>query len=48
MHYKDHISLMGTNPLINQNLDEFGSRFPGISNTYGNFIKLIRAFIAEV
>ncbi len=39
----DHINLLGTNPLIGQNLDDFGTRFPDMSEPYSQ--KLIR--IAE-
>ena len=34
MIIKDHINLMGTNPLIGKNLDSFGVRFPDLSRLY--------------
>jgi len=34
MLIKDHINLMGTNPLIGSNLEEFGPRFPDMTHAY--------------
>lgn len=34
MLIKDHINFTGTNPLIGANLDEFGPRFPDMSDAY--------------
>lgn len=34
MLIKDHINMMGTNPLIGPNADDFGERFPDMSKSY--------------
>lgn len=34
MLIKDHINMIGTNPLIGENLEEFGPRFPDMSDAY--------------
>ncbi|MFV8214004.1 purine-nucleoside phosphorylase, partial [Streptococcus pluranimalium] len=34
MVINDHINMTGTNPLIGENLEEFGPRFPDMSDAY--------------
>ncbi|MGC4440546.1 purine-nucleoside phosphorylase, partial [Streptococcus suis] len=34
MAISDHINMTGQNPLIGENLDDFGPRFPDMSNAY--------------
>ncbi len=34
MFIRDHVNLMGTNPLIGENHDELGTRFPDMSQAY--------------
>lgn len=45
----DHINLLGNNPLIGKNYDEFGPRFPDMSEAYNkNFIELAEACAYEL
>lgn len=39
MLIRDHINLSGTNPLIGDNLDEFGPRFPDMTYTYNKELR---------
>lgn len=39
MLISDHINLSGSNPLIGANLDEFGPRFPDMSDTYNKELR---------
>lgn len=36
MIFKDHVNFTGNNPLIGQNLDGFGVRFPAVNNIYNS------------
>jgi purine-nucleoside phosphorylase len=46
MLIEDHINLMGTNPLIGQNIDELGPRFPDMSCVYDHALRILAAEIA--
>ncbi|PRR83315.1 purine-nucleoside phosphorylase [Clostridium vincentii] len=46
MVIKDHINVSGINPLIGKNLDNFGTRFPDMSNAYDKDLRKIVQNIA--
>ncbi|KMT21365.1 purine-nucleoside phosphorylase [Clostridium cylindrosporum] len=49
MIIKDHINMSGTNPLIGKNLDEFGARFPDMSNAYDRqYTSLVKKIALEL
>jgi purine-nucleoside phosphorylase len=39
MLIEDHLNMMGSNPLIGQNLDRFGPRFPDMSDAYTHSLR---------
>ena len=45
MIISDHLNLSGSNPLIGKNLNEFGTRFPDMSNAYD---KDLRAQVKDI
>ena len=45
MIISDHLNLSGSNPLIGKNLNEFGTRFPDMSNAYD---KALRAQVKDI
>ena len=47
MLIKDHINFAGTNPLMGENIDEFGPRFPDMSNAYNKELMVIAKKCAE-
>lgn len=49
MLIKDHINFSGVSPLRGKNLDEFGARFPDMSNVYDkNVLKIIKTACDEL
>lgn len=47
MLISDHINLMGTSPLIGENLDAFGVRFPDMSEPYSKRLRLLAKQVGE-
>ncbi|HEL0010311.1 TPA: purine-nucleoside phosphorylase [Streptococcus equi subsp. zooepidemicus] len=47
MLINDHINMTGTNPLIGENLDEFGPRFPDMSDAYTAAYRDTARLVAE-
>lgn len=47
MVIRDHINLMGDNPLIGPNLEEFGPRFPDMSEAYNKPLRKLAEEVAK-
>lgn len=47
MSISDHINMTGQNPLIGENLDDFGPRFPDMSNAYTKEYRQVAHRVAE-
>jgi purine-nucleoside phosphorylase len=47
MLIRDHINLLPTNPLIGKNLDQFGTRFPDMSEAYSKKLNSIFNEVAQ-
>lgn len=47
MLISDHINFSGTNPLIGENDDDFGTRFPDMSNVYDKTLRAATRLAAE-
>jgi purine-nucleoside phosphorylase len=47
MIISDHINMMGDNPLIGPNVEEWGPRFPDMSNAYDKELRAIAKRVAE-
>lgn len=48
MLISDHINMTGQNPLIGHNLDDFGPRFPDMSNAYTSSYRTVAHEVARV
>ena len=49
MMITDHINMMGKNPLVGPNLDEFGARFPDMTEAYSKRLRqILRDCAAEL
>jgi purine-nucleoside phosphorylase len=48
MLINDHLSLLGFNPLVGPNLDEFGTRFPDMSQVYDRTLQNIARRAAQI
>lgn len=47
MIISDHINMMGDNPLIGSNIEEWGPRFPDMSNAYDRSLRTIAKEVAN-
>ncbi|MGT2831946.1 purine-nucleoside phosphorylase [Streptococcus halotolerans] len=47
MAINDHINMTGTNPLIGENLEEFGPRFPDMSDAYTKAYREVAHLVAK-
>jgi len=47
MIISDHINMMGDNPLIGPNIEEWGPRFPDMSNAYDKELRAVAKKVAE-
>ncbi|ODN30912.1 purine-nucleoside phosphorylase [Fervidobacterium thailandense] len=47
MIIKDHINMMGDNPLIGPNIEEWGPRFPDMSNAYDKDLRELAKAVAK-